>query len=184
MASSEITIELGDFVKIISPTKAMYHLKTFLVEYIDDDIIEVIDVANGDKFQLDLYDDGRIIDEQILAIHLLSRSPEPGYARIHKLLPGLWINIEFEDFLDEHEARDILREAPGIMVIDKREAGGYITPIECVGDYATYISRIRQDSTIDNGINLWCVSDNLRKGAALNAVQIAELLGRRHLKKG
>ena len=94
------------------------------------------------------------------------------------------INIEFHDFLDEHEARDILREAPGIMVIDKREAGGYITPIECVGEYATYISRIRQDSTIDNGINLWCVSDNLRKGAALNAVQIAELLGSKHLKKG
>jgi aspartate-semialdehyde dehydrogenase len=94
------------------------------------------------------------------------------------------INIEFEEFLDEHEARDILREAPGIMVIDKRENGGYITPIECVGDYATYISRIRQDSTIDNGINLWCVSDNLRKGAALNAVQIAEVLGQRCLKKG
>ena len=94
------------------------------------------------------------------------------------------INIEFEDFLDEEEARDILREAPGIMVIDKREDGGYITPRECVGEYATYISRIRQDSTIDNGINLWCVSDNLRKGAALNAVQIAELLGRRVLKKG
>jgi len=94
------------------------------------------------------------------------------------------INIEFEDFLDEAEARDILRESPGIMVIDKREAGGYITPVECVGDYATYISRIRQDSTIDNGLNLWCVSDNLRKGAALNAVQIAELLGNRVLKKG
>tara|TARA_R110000787_G_scaffold159395_4_gene273165 strand:+ start:56 stop:1078 length:1023 start_codon:yes stop_codon:yes gene_type:complete len=94
------------------------------------------------------------------------------------------INIEFEDHLDENEARDILREAPGIMVIDKREAGGYVTPIECVGDYATFISRIRQDSTIDNGINLWCVSDNLRKGAALNAVQIAELLGREVLKKG
>ncbi len=94
------------------------------------------------------------------------------------------INIEFEDFLDEDEARDILREAPGIMVVDKREAGGYITPIECVGDYATFISRIRQDSTIDNGLNLWCVSDNLRKGAALNAVQIAEVLGQRCLKKG
>ena len=93
------------------------------------------------------------------------------------------INIEFEDFLDEHEARDILREAPGIMVVDKREAAGYITPIDCVGDYAVYISRIRQDSTIDNGINLWCVSDNLRKGAALNAVQIAELLANRCLKK-
>jgi len=94
------------------------------------------------------------------------------------------INIEFEDHLDEDEARDILREAPGIMVIDKREDGGYVTPIECVGDFATFISRIRQDSTIDNGLNLWCVSDNLRKGAALNAVQIAELLGREVLKKG
>ncbi len=94
------------------------------------------------------------------------------------------INIEFEDFLDEDEARDILREAPGIMVIDKREDGGYVTPVECVGDFATFISRIRQDSTIDNGLNLWCVSDNLRKGAALNAVQIAELLGRECLKKG
>ncbi len=93
------------------------------------------------------------------------------------------INIEFEDFLDEHEARDILRESPGIMVIDKREDAGYITPIDCVGDYAVYISRIRQDSTIDNGINLWCVSDNLRKGAALNAVQIAELLVERVLQK-
>ncbi len=94
------------------------------------------------------------------------------------------VNIEFEDFLDEDEARDILREAPGIMVIDKRENGGYVTPIECVGDYATFISRIRQDSTIENGLNLWCVSDNLRKGAALNAVQIAETLGARVLKKG
>ncbi|MDF1804052.1 aspartate-semialdehyde dehydrogenase [Thalassovita sp.] len=94
------------------------------------------------------------------------------------------VNIETEDFLDEDEARDILRQSPGIMVIDKREDGGYVTPIECVGDYATFISRIRQDSTIDNGLNLWCVSDNLRKGAALNAVQIAELLGREVLKKG
>ena len=94
------------------------------------------------------------------------------------------LNIEFEEFLDEDEARDILREAPGIMVIDKREDGGYITPTECVGDYATFISRIRQDSTIENGLNLWCVSDNLRKGAALNAVQIAEVLGSRVLKKG
>ena len=93
------------------------------------------------------------------------------------------INIEFEDFLDEDEARDILRESPGIMVIDKREDGGYVSPVECVGDFATFISRIRQDSTIENGLNLWCVSDNLRKGAALNAVQIAEVLGREVLKK-
>jgi aspartate-semialdehyde dehydrogenase len=94
------------------------------------------------------------------------------------------INVEFEDFLDEDEARDILREAPGVLVVDKREDGGYITPIECVGDYATFVSRIRQDGTVENGLNLWVVSDNLRKGAALNAVQIAELLGREALKKG
>ena len=94
------------------------------------------------------------------------------------------LNIEFEEELDEDEARDILRESPGIMVVDKREDGGYTTPIECVGDYATYISRIRTDPTRDNTLSMWCVSDNLRKGAALNAVQIAELLGRRVLKKG
>ena len=94
------------------------------------------------------------------------------------------MNIEFEDFLDEDEARDILREAPGVMVVDKRETGGYITPVECVGDFATFISRIRQDPTVENGLNLWCVSDNLRKGAALNAVQIAEALGQKVLVKG
>ncbi len=93
------------------------------------------------------------------------------------------INIEFEEFLDEDEARDILREAPGLMVIDKREDGGYVSPVECVGDFATFVSRIRQDSTLENGLNLWCVSDNLRKGAALNAVQIAEVLGQRVLQK-
>ncbi len=94
------------------------------------------------------------------------------------------INIEFEQPLDAEEARDILRQSPGILVVDQREDGGYTTPVECVGDFATYISRIRDDQTADNAINLWCVSDNLRKGAALNAVQIAELLGRRCLKKG
>ena len=94
------------------------------------------------------------------------------------------INIEFERPLSDDEARDILRQAPGVLVVDKREDGGYVTPVECVGDYATFISRIRVDPTIENGLNLWCVSDNLRKGAALNAVQIAELVGRRVLKKG
>ena len=94
------------------------------------------------------------------------------------------INIEFEQPLDAEEARDILRESPGLLVVDTREDGGYITPIDCVGEFATYVSRIRDDQTRDNAINLWCVSDNLRKGAALNAVQIAELLGRRVLKKG
>ncbi len=94
------------------------------------------------------------------------------------------VNVEFEDFLDEDEARDILREAPGVLVVDKREPGGYVTPVECVGEYATYVSRIRQDSTVENGLSMWVVSDNLRKGAALNAVQIAEVLGNRCLKKG
>jgi len=94
------------------------------------------------------------------------------------------INIEFENELSAEDAMDILREAPGVMLIDKREDGGYVTPIECVGDGATFISRVRDDPTVDIGLSLWCVSDNLRKGAALNAVQIAELLGRRHLKKG
>ncbi|GAA0277121.1 aspartate-semialdehyde dehydrogenase [Alteraurantiacibacter aestuarii] len=94
------------------------------------------------------------------------------------------ITIEFEKEITAEQAQDILREAPGLMLVDKREDGGYITPVECVGDGATYISRVREDPTVENGIALWCVSDNLRKGAALNAVQIAELLGRRHLKKG
>jgi aspartate-semialdehyde dehydrogenase len=94
------------------------------------------------------------------------------------------LNIEFEKEVSAEEAQNILREAPGVMLVDKREDGGYVTPIECVGDGATYVSRVREDSTIENGLALWCVSDNLRKGAALNAVQIAELLGRRHLKKG
>src|SRR3954471_5580132 len=93
------------------------------------------------------------------------------------------VNIEFEKEISAAEARSVLREAPGIMLIDKHEDGGYVTPIECVGEYATYVSRVREDSTVENGLSLWCVSDNLRKGAALNAVQIAELLGRRHLKK-
>jgi aspartate-semialdehyde dehydrogenase len=91
------------------------------------------------------------------------------------------VNIEFEKPLTAEEAREILREAPGCMVVDKREPGGYVTPIECVGEYATYISRIREDATIENGLNLWVVSDNLRKGAALNTVQIAESLINRGL---
>jgi aspartate-semialdehyde dehydrogenase len=96
---------------------------------------------------------------------------------------GEAVNVEFEDALPADEAREILREAPGVMVVDKREDGGYVTPVDCVGDYATYVSRLRDDITVENGISFWCVSDNLRKGAALNSVQIAELLGRRCLQK-
>jgi aspartate-semialdehyde dehydrogenase len=91
------------------------------------------------------------------------------------------VNIEFEQPLSAEEAQEILREAPGVMLFDKREDGGYITPIECVGEFATYVSRVREDPTVENGLALWVVSDNLRKGAALNAVQIAELMLNRGL---
>jgi aspartate-semialdehyde dehydrogenase len=91
------------------------------------------------------------------------------------------VNIEFENPISADEARDILRSAPGCLVIDKREDGGYVTPYEAAGEDATYISRIRDDPTIDNGLVMWVVSDNLRKGAALNAVQIAEVLVNRKL---
>jgi aspartate-semialdehyde dehydrogenase len=91
------------------------------------------------------------------------------------------VNIEFERPITADEAREILREAPGCLVVDKRENGGYVTPVECVGDYATFISRIREDATVENGLAMWVVSDNLRKGAALNTVQIAEALINRGL---
>jgi aspartate-semialdehyde dehydrogenase len=91
------------------------------------------------------------------------------------------VNIEFENPISADEAREILRNAPGCLVIDKHEPGGYVTPYECVGEDATYISRIREDATIENGLQIWVVSDNLRKGAALNAVQIAECLINRKL---
>jgi aspartate-semialdehyde dehydrogenase len=91
------------------------------------------------------------------------------------------VNIEFENEITAEEARDILRKAPGCLVVDKHEPGGYVTPYECAGEDATYISRIREDPTVENGLSLWVVADNLRKGAATNAVQIAELLLNRGL---
>jgi aspartate-semialdehyde dehydrogenase len=86
------------------------------------------------------------------------------------------VNIELEKPLSADAAREILRHAPGIMVVDKREPGGYATPVEAAGEFATYVSRIREDSTVENGLAMWIVSDNLLKGAALNAVQIAEAM--------
>jgi aspartate-semialdehyde dehydrogenase len=91
------------------------------------------------------------------------------------------VNIEFHEPLDEDEARDILREAPGLVVIDKRDPTGYITPKEAQGEFPVFVSRIRKDPTVENGLSMWVVADNLRKGAALNAVQIAELLHERGL---
>lgn len=93
------------------------------------------------------------------------------------------VNVEFERQMTVAEARSILREAPGVLVVDKREPGGYVTPIEAAGEYATYVSRIREDATVENGLVMWIVSDNLLKGAALNAVQIAEALIERNLLK-
>ena len=93
------------------------------------------------------------------------------------------VHLELAKPLSAEEARELLRTSPGLLVVDRREDGGYITPVEAVGEYTTYVSRIRKDATVKNGLALWVVSDNLRKGAALNAVQIAELLIDRHLKK-
>ena len=91
------------------------------------------------------------------------------------------VNVEFENPITVEEAHEILRKAPGCIVVDKHEPGGYVTPYECAGEDATYISRVREDATVENGLAFWCVSDNLRKGAALNAVQIAECLINRKL---
>jgi len=91
------------------------------------------------------------------------------------------VNIEFEKPITAEKARSILREAPGVLVVDKREDGGYVTPVEAAGEDATYVSRIRKDPTVEHGLAMWVVSDNLRKGAALNAVQIAECLINRNL---
>jgi len=91
------------------------------------------------------------------------------------------VNIEFENPISADEAYEVLRKAPGVLVVDKRENGGYATPYEAAGEDATYVSRLREDPTVENGLALWCVSDNLRKGAALNAIQIAEALINRKL---
>ncbi|WP_029010590.1 aspartate-semialdehyde dehydrogenase [Azospirillum halopraeferens] len=91
------------------------------------------------------------------------------------------VTAEFADPIDAEEARTALRNAPGIVVMDRHEPGGYMTQVEATGDDAVYVSRIREDATVDNGLSFWCVADNLRKGAALNAVQIAELLVHEHL---
>ena len=91
------------------------------------------------------------------------------------------VSIEFEKPITVEEARNVLREAPGVMVVDKREPGGYVTPVDAAGEFATYVSRIREDITVENGLAMWIVADNLLKGAALNAIQIAETLINRDL---
>jgi len=97
---------------------------------------------------------------------------------------GEAVHIEFEKPISDEQARAALREAPGVVVVDHREDEGYVTPAECAGEDATYVSRIRKDPTVPNGLAMWVVADNLRKGAALNTVQIAEELIRSFLQKG
>ena len=94
------------------------------------------------------------------------------------------VHVEFEVPISVEQAAEALRDAPGVQLVDKREDGGYVTPIDAAGEDAVFVSRLRRDPTVPHGLAFWCVSDNLRKGAALNAVQIAELLGNRVLKKG
>ncbi|MCB2099635.1 MAG: aspartate-semialdehyde dehydrogenase [Rhodobacterales bacterium] len=95
---------------------------------------------------------------------------------------GEMVNVEFARPITEDEAREALGNAPGVSVVDHRADEGYVTPVECAGEDAVYVSRLRKDPTVKHGLSFWCVSDNLRKGAALNTVQIAEVLAERYLK--
>jgi aspartate-semialdehyde dehydrogenase len=91
--------------------------------------------------------------------------------------------VEFEKPLSDADARRVLRDAPGVSVVDHRADEGYVTPLESVGEDKVFVSRLRADETVKNGLVFWCVSDNLRKGAALNAVQIAEVLIDQYMRK-
>ena len=163
-------IFVGDQVSVATFTKQIaFNVIPHIDEFLDDG-------STKEEWKM-VVETKKILDPKIKVVATCVRVPVfVGHSEA--------INIEFANEIGAEQAQDIQREAPGVMLVDKREDGGYVTPIECVGDGATYVSRVREDSTVENGLVLWCVSDNLRKGAALNAVQIAELLGRRHLKKG
>jgi aspartate-semialdehyde dehydrogenase len=163
-------------------TKAIYTLQDIeakkFPKRIAFNLIPQIDVFMEDGFTKEewkmVVETKKIIDPKIKLVATCVRVPVfIGHSEA--------VNIEFEQPITADEARDILRTAPGCLVIDAREPGGYVTPYECVGEDATYISRIREDPTVENGLVLWCVSDNLRKGAALNTIQIAECLINRKL---
>jgi aspartate-semialdehyde dehydrogenase len=163
-------------------TKAVYTLQEVEIKKfpkrIAFNLIPHIDVFMEDGFTKEewkmVVETKKILDPKIKLVATCVRAPVfIGHSEA--------VNIEFEQPITADEAREILRRAPGCLVIDKQEPGGYVTPYECVGEDATYISRVREDPTVDNGLVLWCVSDNLRKGAALNAIQIAECLTNRNL---
>ncbi len=163
-------------------TKGLYSLQEIetkkFPKRIAFNLIPHIDVFMEDGFTKEewkmVVETKKILDPKIMLVATCVRVPVfIGHSEA--------VNVEFENPISVDEAREILRAAPGVIVIDKHEDGGYVTPHEAVGEDATYISRIRTDPTVDNGLVLWCVSDNLRKGAALNAVQIAECLINRKL---
>jgi aspartate-semialdehyde dehydrogenase len=168
--------------ELFSQTKAVYtaseiEVKSFS-KRIAFNLIPQIDVFMEDGFTKEEWkmtvETKKILDPKIKVVATCVRVPVfIGHSEA--------VNLEFERPITADEAREILRRAPGCLVIDRHEPGGYITPYECVGEDATYISRVREDATVENGLVLWCVSDNLRKGAALNAVQIAECLLNRKL---
>ncbi len=168
--------------ELFAQTKAVYQINEIapkkFPKRIAFNVIPQIDVFMDDGFTKEewkmVVETKKILDPKIKVVATCVRVPVfVGHCEA--------VNIEFEEPISADEARDILRNAPGCLVIDKREPGGYVTPHEAAGEDATYISRIRDDPTVDNGLVLWCVSDNLRKGAALNAVQIAESLINRKL---
>jgi aspartate-semialdehyde dehydrogenase len=168
--------------ELFSQTKSVYVLdeiapKNF-PKRIAFNVIPHIDVSQDDGFTKEewkmVVETKKILDPKIKLVATCVRVPVfVGHSEA--------VHIEFENPITADEARELLRNAPGVLVIDKREAGGYATPFEAAGEDATYVSRIREDATVENGLALWCVSDNLRKGAALNAIQIAECLINRKL---
>jgi aspartate-semialdehyde dehydrogenase len=168
--------------ELFSQTKSVYVLdeiapKNF-PKRIAFNVIPHIDVFQDDGFTKEewkmVVETKKILDPKIKLVATCVRVPVfVGHSEA--------VHIEFENPITADEARELLRNAPGVLVIDKREAGGYATPHEAAGEDATYVSRIREDATVENGLALWCVSDNLRKGAALNAIQIAECLINRKL---
>jgi len=168
--------------ELFAQTKSVYTLEEItsqkFTKRIAFNVIPHIDVFMDDGFTKEEWkmvaETKKILDPKIKVVATCVRVPVfIGHSQA--------VNIEFENPIDADEARELLRNAPGCLVIDKREPGGYATPYEAAGEDATYISRIREDPTVDNGLVLWCVSDNLRKGAALNAIQIAECLINRKL---
>ena len=168
--------------ELFSQTKAVFTLENIenkkFPKRIAFNLIPQIDVFMEDGFTREEWkmvaETKKILDPKIKLVATCVRVPVfIGHSEA--------VNIEFDRPISVEEARSILRNAPGCVVIDKHEPGGYVTPHEAAGENATYISRIRTDPTVDNGLVLWIVSDNLRKGAALNAVQIAESLINRKL---